>query len=137
MKADLRVALNGQQFFPAGAENPSNLGKFVYYQQPTIYEIIPSGGPAEGGSTVTISGKGFFNFRDSSYPAKCKFGIGVSDAQVLSDSRILCAKVKDTAYAGEGGRAGRKEEGVIRARARGGMEEDGGKYKQEKKLHIE
>eukprot|EP00960_Hanusia_phi_P070138 767243-Hanusia_phi.AAC.8 len=116
MLADVRAALNGQQFFPAGAENPSNLGKFVYYQQPTIYEIVPSGGPAEGGSTVTINGKGFFNFRDSSYPAMCKFGIGISDAEVLSDSRILCPKVKDTAYAGEGGGAregpGWRESGI-------------------------
>lgn len=56
----LQVALNGQQFAPAAPGLP-----FRYYVQPVLSAIWPTGGPAAGGSPVTLYGLGFDRFEAS------------------------------------------------------------------------
>ena len=50
----LQIALNGQQFSPAGLGLP-----FRYYVQPELSRIWPTGGPVTGGTPVTLFGRGF------------------------------------------------------------------------------
>lgn len=74
----LQVALNGQQFSPI----PSGL-PYRYYIQPQLSSIWPTGGPAAGGSPVTLNGFGFDRFEGV---ARADLG----DASVEGDGQPLC-----------------------------------------------
>jgi len=98
--AEVTLALNGQQFSTVGAGNPAGQTKFIYYAEPIIESIRPSGGPAGGGTFITLIGSGFTNFKDDNYPPKCKFGIQTTLAIVISDDVVECPLVRDTVYTG-------------------------------------
>ena len=92
--ADFSIALNGQQFTGARAS------QFLYYEEPEIVSIHPSGGPDGGGTVITLFGSGFDNYADSRHPPKCRFGVQTTAAVVVSDSQVECQGVKDTVYTG-------------------------------------
>ena len=98
--ASVSLALNGQQFSEAGAGNPAGQEKFIYYDEPVIESILPSGGPDGGQTVITIVGSGFKNFKDENYPPRCKFGIQTTDAIIKSDSEVVCPGVRETVYTG-------------------------------------
>jgi hypothetical protein len=98
--AEVSLALNGQQFSTAGAGNPVGQEQFIYYAEPVILSILPSGGPDGGQTVITLVGSGFTNFKDENYPPKCKFGIQTTDAIVMSDSKVICPGVLATVYTG-------------------------------------
>ena len=56
-KNQVTFALNGFQFTPAGAGNPDGRTHFIYYDEPIITSVLPSGGPDEGGTEITLIGE--------------------------------------------------------------------------------
>ena len=64
--------------------------QFFYYEHPTLSQIIPCGGPIDGGTYVTVVGSGFAVFSDPIRTPKCKFGIAVVEARVTSDENLVC-----------------------------------------------
>jgi hypothetical protein len=99
-KNQVTFALNGFQFAPAGAGNPDGRTHFIYYDEPIITSVLPSGGPDEGGTEITLIGSGFKNFADKNYPPKCKFGTQMTDALIFSDNMVKCPEVRNTVYNG-------------------------------------
>lgn len=85
----LTFVLNDFQFAPVtGAGNPDDRTHFIYYDEPIITSVLPSGGPDEGGTEITLIGSGFKNFTDKNYPPKCKFGTQTSDSLIFSDNMV-------------------------------------------------
>ena len=64
--------------------------QFFYYQHPIIQNVVPSGGPTQGGTYVTVFGTGFAVFSDPIRTPKCKFGTVVVEARVFVDGRMTC-----------------------------------------------
>eukprot|EP00960_Hanusia_phi_P055290 762930-Hanusia_phi.AAC.8 len=91
------VSLNSRDFTAV-----SNL-KYLFYTQPSIYKLIPSGGALKGGTVVTVLGQGFDTFKEV---VSCRFGMNqeystmyaryfptvniTSKASVASGSMITC-----------------------------------------------
>ncbi len=61
----LEVSLNGREYSDTGAV-PYN-----YYESPHTHRLRPSGGPVEGGTSVTIHGVGFSRYEETPL---CRFG---------------------------------------------------------------
>ena len=67
--------------------------KFEYRQEPEVYDVTPSMGPARGGTLVTISGASFVE----SGTLTCRFGVAVVPVrQFLSSNQIVCAAPEAT-----------------------------------------
>lgn len=49
---------------------------------------------------MTVFGRGFLNYADPAFPPRCRLGVGVSPAVVMSDSMLVCEKVDDTVFSG-------------------------------------
>jgi hypothetical protein len=100
VSAGVSLALNGQQFVPVSNGNTAGQGQFIYYEEPVIDMIDPSGGPDGGGTVITMVGSGFQNFADPNRPPKCRFGSQMTSAVVISDTKVKCQGVRDTLYTG-------------------------------------
>ena len=103
--AEVTLGLNGQQFSKVGAGNPAGQTKFIYYAEPIIESIRPSGGPAGGGTFITLIGSGFTNLKVlTPFPASCKF-TSIHDprriitaARFLNDSLLACQTPNATVW---------------------------------------
>ena len=76
------ISLNAQQFSLSGAP-------FEYYEDPSISHLLPSAGPIEGGTSITVFGAGFS--RGADY--RCKFHGGnatIVHAEMEDDARVAC-----------------------------------------------
>jgi len=73
-------------------------GIFLVYPQVTIERIDPAGGPATGGTNVTVNGGPF----RASFDLTCKFGGAVAPVVYHNSSRISCLAPGATSTAGIG-----------------------------------
>ena len=74
------LSLNAYHYLPTPA------GHFVYYMDPHVLGILPTGGPVRGGTIVTVLGDGFHGLRRNTSVAVCKFGELEHMGEVLSIS---------------------------------------------------
>ena len=80
--AAVEISLNGQQFTTSGVI-------FEYYELVSVSHLVPSAGPRQGGTAITVFGAGFSHGRDY----RCRFSGGtpaVVMATVEGDGRIAC-----------------------------------------------
>ena len=79
----IEISLNGQQF------TTSDIG-FEYYTEANVSHVIPSAGPRQGGTFVTLVGAGFGAGMDY----RCRFegaaSLAVVPATVESDATMRC-----------------------------------------------
>ena len=61
--AAVEVSLNGQQYTTSGVI-------FSYYALVNVSHLVPSAGPRQGGTAITVFGSGFSAGRDY----RCRFG---------------------------------------------------------------
>ena len=67
--ASFSLALNAHDYL-----RPLDGSDFLYYDDPHVYGIIPTGGPMRGGTEVTVLGHGFRGLDGDISVARCQFG---------------------------------------------------------------
>ena len=63
------LALNARHFVTSAAGL-----RFIYFRDPHVFGILPTGGPVGGGTLVTVLGRGFMGLEGDMATAKCRFG---------------------------------------------------------------
>lgn len=100
LRVPVRIALRGDDWLPT-VPGTAPLG-FAYFPEPAVRSLFPAGGPAAGGTAVTI--RGAFPLGRASMPAMafapttastvgstlCRFGGTVVGAVQASSSRVVC-----------------------------------------------
>ena len=62
------LTLNAHHYLPSPSTN------FLYYDDPHVLGVSPTGGPVAGGTIVTVLGHGFHGLNRNTHVAICKFG---------------------------------------------------------------
>ena len=78
--AALSLSLNAHHYLPAPSAD------FLYYDDPHVYGITPTGGPVLGGTLVTVAGRGFDGLARDAATARCRFGELGEPGRVVSIS---------------------------------------------------
>eukprot|EP00301_Raphidiophrys_heterophryoidea_P022519 c6656_g1_i1.p1 GENE.c6656_g1_i1~~c6656_g1_i1.p1 ORF type:complete len:1508 (+),score=361.23 c6656_g1_i1:20-4543(+) len=89
LQVEVLVSINGQDFSPSEHVSSPKRIFFTYFKEPQLTSCVPSGGPLDGGTVVTIQGSGMFNLSS----LLCRFGES-SDMQgfatYISTSNLTC-----------------------------------------------
>ena len=80
----LALSLNGVDF----DEGMTPVTYKYYYHSSRL--LVPSGGPAVGGTAVTVHGEGFESFDGRATSARCRFGEQVVPVTSLDDAAVAC-----------------------------------------------
>ena len=80
----LALSLNGVDF----DEGMTPVTYKYYYHSSRL--LVPSGGPAVGGTAVTVHGEGFESFDGLATSARCRFGEQVVPVTSLDDAAVAC-----------------------------------------------
>ena len=81
----VEISLNGQQFTTSGV-------KFTSYSEASVSYLVPSAGPRQGGTAITVFGAGFSHGLDY----RCRFHgdagpAAVVVASMVDDGRLVCS----------------------------------------------
>lgn len=77
----VRIAANGQQYSPVGAE-------FFYYESNSVLSVSPSSGSSSGGTIITLVGAHFRSFVE--HPIQCKVGEQLAETVLINESTLEC-----------------------------------------------
>jgi len=86
----VEVSMNGQQYSSSGVE-------YTYRSAVVISSVWPLAGASEGGTPVTLTGRGFSSAAEAAGQMWCRFNATVSRAAYVSETEAVCNTTQSAA----------------------------------------